>query len=149
MALIPRQRFPWEQQAGDEPSAAFDDEDTNDVHYYSSAPNNNNQLWVRRPGYMDMILPPAGFSIWDLPQNKLQTTAVALTFVATAALVTCLAGAGMLAILVTGAVVSAAVLLLVTVCAGVIGLVVTGVPIGYAAYQLVTRFQQMKSAMHH
>lgn len=26
------------------------------------------------PGYMDVILPPPGFSIWDLPTNKLKTT---------------------------------------------------------------------------
>ncbi|GFH16790.1 uncharacterized protein HaLaN_13284, partial [Haematococcus lacustris] len=53
--------------------------------------------------YLDAFLPPPGFSVWELPSNKLQTTAVALTFTATAGLITFTAAAGMLAILFTGA----------------------------------------------
>lgn len=135
MAIVPRQSFPWE-------SAQAGDEDEGEAVYTSDA-----QVGYPRGGpgrYMDVILPPPGFSVWDMPQNKLQTTAVALTFVATAGLVTCLAGAGMLAILVTGFLVSASVLLLVTVCTALVALIVTGVPVGYAAWQLVSRYQNFK-----
>ncbi|GFH32521.1 uncharacterized protein HaLaN_31755 [Haematococcus lacustris] len=142
MSLVPH--YLSSDRASQWPGPDEGQQDEQGEDYFAQTVHGGGQLWRRGPGYLDVLLPPPGFSVWDLPSNKLQTTAVALTFTATAGLITFTAAAGMLAILFTGAMVAVSVLLLVTVCTALITLVVTGVPVGYAVWQLVSRYQDAK-----
>ncbi|KAJ9518793.1 hypothetical protein QJQ45_026062, partial [Haematococcus lacustris] len=142
MSLVPH--YLSSDRASQWPGPDEGQQDEQGEDYFAQTGQGGGQLWRRGPGYLDVLLPPPGFSVWDLPSNKLQTTAVALTFTATAGLITFTAAAGMLAILFTGAMVAVSVLLLVTVCTALITLVVTGVPVGYAVWQLVSRYQDAK-----
>ncbi|KAF5831452.1 hypothetical protein DUNSADRAFT_13127 [Dunaliella salina] len=91
-----------------------------------------------------LILPPPGFTVWDLPPNKLKTGAIAATFISTAGFITLLAAAGLLAVLLTGAVVMMCTMLIILVCAGLTALVVTGAPIGFGIYKAVEALNATK-----
>jgi len=95
-------------------------------------------------GLGQIILPPPGFTIWDLPPHKLKTGAVAATFITTAGFITMLAVGGIIAILLTGAVVMACVMLLIGVCCALVALIVTGAPIGFGVYKAVEAYQKAK-----
>ncbi|KAL6752474.1 hypothetical protein V8C86DRAFT_589780 [Haematococcus lacustris] len=139
MSIVPHHRF------AESASQLHDEHDEESEDFFAQSGQGHGQLWNRQgQSYLDAFLPPPGFSVWELPSNKLQTTAVALTFTATAGLITFTAAAGMLAILFTGAMVAVSVLVLVTVCTALITLVVTGAPVGYAAWQLLSRYQTAK-----
>lgn len=62
--------------------------------------------------------------------------AAAFTFVAAAGYISAMAVCGLIAILVTGAVVAFCVLATVFICTTLITLIITGVPVGYALFQV-------------
>ncbi|MEW5312247.1 MAG: hypothetical protein WDW38_003894 [Sanguina aurantia] len=86
-------------------------------------------------------------SLLSLPSNKLKTAAAAFTFVAAAGYISAMAVCGLIAILVTGAVVAFCVLATVFICTTLITLIITGVPVGYALFQIfmIRRMQAQQS----
>lgn len=90
---------------------------------------------------LDALLPrPVGAgarSVWDLPSSKVKTAAVAFTFTICAGYISLLAAGGLVAILVTGIIVTIGVLLTVLICTGLVTVLVTGLPLGYGVWRMM------------